>query len=66
MNEQNDTNEDQDIKYWTAKRRATLVIEILRGQTTIADAVRPPTALCCIWVLLIESQINEPGVKSFI
>jgi transposase-like protein len=43
MNEQNETNEtseDQDIKRWTAKRRATLVIEILRGQTTIADAAR--------------------------
>ena len=41
MNEHNETNEDQDIKRWTAKRRAALVLEILRGQTTVADAAHP-------------------------
>jgi transposase-like protein len=40
QNETNETNEDQDIKRWTAKRRAALVIEILRGQTTVAEAAR--------------------------
>ena len=40
QNETNETSEDQDIKRWTAKRRAALVIEILRGQTTVAEAAR--------------------------
>jgi transposase-like protein len=40
QNEINETSEDQDIKRWTAKCRATLVLEILRGHTTIADAAR--------------------------
>ena len=38
QNETNETSEDQDIKRWTAKRRAALVIELLRGQTTVAEA----------------------------
>jgi hypothetical protein len=42
MSEQNDKSEQeagdgQDIKRWTAKRGATLVLEILRGQTTVAQ-----------------------------
>lgn len=43
MSEQNeiyDTSDEQDIKRWTAKRRAALVLEILRGQTTVADTAR--------------------------
>lgn len=39
MNAQNETNEmndEQDIKRWTA----ALVLESLRGQTTVADAAR--------------------------
>jgi hypothetical protein len=40
MNETNETSEDQDIKRWTAKRRATLVIKRVRGQTTVAEAAR--------------------------
>jgi hypothetical protein len=37
QNETNETSEEQDIKRWTAKRGATLVLEILRGQTTVAQ-----------------------------
>ncbi len=28
------------IKRWTAKRRSALIVEILRGQTTPAEAAR--------------------------
>jgi transposase-like protein len=45
MSERNDKSEqeigeEQDIKRWTAKRRAALVVEILRGQTTVTEAAR--------------------------
>ena len=36
-----DTEERQeDVQRWTAKRRATLILEILKGNTTIAEAAR--------------------------
>lgn len=36
-----DTEERQeDVQRWTAKRRATLILEILKGKTTIAEAAR--------------------------
>ena len=31
---------DDDIKRWTAKRKAALVMEIIQGKTTIAEASR--------------------------
>ena len=31
---------EDDIKRWTAKRKAALVMEIIQGKTTIADASR--------------------------
>ncbi len=31
---------DEHLKRWTAKRRAGLVIEILRGDTSVAEAAR--------------------------
>jgi transposase-like protein len=45
MSERNDKSEqeigeEQDIKRWTAKRRAVLAVEILRGKTTVAEAAR--------------------------
>jgi transposase-like protein len=30
----------EEIKRWTAKRRATLVVQIIRGETTVAEAAR--------------------------
>lgn len=30
----------QEIKRWTAKRRTALVLQILRGETTAAEAAR--------------------------
>jgi transposase InsO family protein len=44
MSEHNDKSEQeagdgQDVKRWTAKRRAALVVEILSGKTTIQDGV---------------------------
>ena len=30
----------EEIKRWTAKRRTTLVLQLLRGETTIAEAAR--------------------------
>ncbi len=36
-----DTEDRQDeVQRWTAKRRAALVLEILKGKTTIAEAAR--------------------------
>jgi len=31
---------DEEIKRWTAKRKSALVIEILQGKTTVAEASR--------------------------
>ena len=40
---------DEDIKRWTARRKSALVIEIIQGKTTIADASRtydlPPSEI---------------------
>src|SRR3712207_1989163 len=32
--------QDEHLKRWTAKRRAALVMEILRGDTSVAEAAR--------------------------
>jgi transposase-like protein len=34
------TSNEETLKRWTAKRRSALVLEILRGDTTIAEAAR--------------------------
>jgi transposase-like protein len=34
------TTNDENLKRWTAKRRVALVLEILRGETTAAEAAR--------------------------
>jgi transposase-like protein len=31
---------DEDIKRWTAKRKSALVLDIIQGKTTIAEASR--------------------------
>lgn len=31
---------DEDIKRWTAKRKSALVVEIIQGKTTVAEASR--------------------------
>lgn len=40
---------DEDIKRWTAKRKSALVLEIMQGKTTVAEASRaydlPPSEL---------------------
>ncbi|HYE35624.1 DUF1153 domain-containing protein [Methylocaldum sp.] len=40
---------EEDIKRWTAKRKSALVLEILRGKTTVAGASRtynlPPSEI---------------------
>ena len=46
---------DESIKRWTAKRKTALVIEIIQGKTTVAEASRaydlPPSE--------IESWVDE-------
>ena len=32
--------QDEQLKRWTAKRRVALVLDILRGDTSVAEAVR--------------------------
>ncbi len=34
------TEQDESQKRWTAKRRAALIVELLRGDTSIAEAAR--------------------------
>ena len=34
------TGMEEEIKRWTAKRKSALVMEILRGRTTVAEASR--------------------------
>ena len=40
---------DEEIKRWTARRKSALVLEIIQGQTTIAEASRefdlPPSEI---------------------
>ncbi len=40
---------DEDIKRWTAKRKSALVLEILQGKSTVAEASRsydlPPSEI---------------------
>ncbi len=40
---------DEDIKRWTARRKAALVLEIIQGKTTVAEASRgfdlPPSEI---------------------
>ena len=31
---------EEDIKRWTARRKAALVLEIIQGKTTVAEASR--------------------------
>jgi len=31
---------DEDIKRWTAKRKSALVVDIIQGKTTVAEASR--------------------------
>lgn len=31
---------DDEIKRWTARRKATLVLEVIQGKTTLAEANR--------------------------
>ncbi|MCV2216667.1 DUF1153 domain-containing protein [Thauera sp. Sel9] len=46
---------DEEIKRWTAKRKAALVLEILQGKTSVAEASRaydlPPSE--------IETWVND-------
>lgn len=43
------TRMEDDIKRWTAKRKAALVMEIIQGKTTVAEASRsfdlPPSQI---------------------
>ncbi|MBF3727993.1 DUF1153 domain-containing protein, partial [Burkholderia pseudomallei] len=34
------TKMDEDIKRWTAKRKRALVLDIIQGKTTVAEASR--------------------------
>jgi transposase-like protein len=34
------TTMEEDIKRWTAKRKSALVLEIIQGKTTVAEASR--------------------------
>jgi len=40
---------DEQIKRWTAKRKSALVLEIIQGRTTVAEASRaydlPPSEI---------------------
>jgi hypothetical protein len=40
MTEQEQNNGNQDVKRWTAKRKAALVLDLSRGITAVAQASR--------------------------
>ena len=43
------SNREPEIKRWTAKRKARVVVDILKGKTTAAEVAR---------------QYSAPGVRS--
>ena len=59
---------EEDIKRWTARRKAALVLEIIQGKTTVAEASRsfdlPPSEIE-EWVdegkRGMENALNRPG-----
>jgi hypothetical protein len=36
-----DEQHSEEVQRWTAKRRAALVLSLLKGETTAADPARP-------------------------
>ena len=52
---------DEEIKRWTARRKSALVLEIIQGKTTVAEASRqfdlPPAE--------IESWVEDDGAADF-
>ncbi len=40
MMEQEQNGANQDVKRWTAKRKATLILDLIKGTTTVAQAAR--------------------------
>lgn len=34
------TKMDEDIKRWTARRKSALVLDVIQGKTTVAEASR--------------------------
>jgi len=40
MTEQEQNGANQDVKRWTAKRKAALVLDLIKGTTTVAQAAR--------------------------
>ena len=53
---------EDDIKRWTAKRKAALVMEIIQGKTTVAEASRsfdlPPSEIE-EWVRRLTQSSNK-------
>ena len=46
--------QEEDIKRWTAKRKSALVLDIIQGKTTVAEASRQfdlPPAEIDEWVI---------------
>ena len=40
MTEQEQNGANQDVKRWTAKRKAALILDLIKGTTTVAQAAR--------------------------
>ncbi|MEZ4341203.1 MAG: hypothetical protein AB7P17_11110 [Nitrospirales bacterium] len=38
---------DETIECWTAKRRAVLVLRVLKGETSVADVLHPICQAVC-------------------
>ena len=45
---------EDEIKRWTAKRKSALVMEILQGKTTVAEAAR---------VKVVVASVMQPTVE---
>lgn len=49
------TTMDEDIKRWTAKRKGALVLDIIQGETTVAEASRQYD----LWPSEVEQWVDD-------
>ena len=58
---------EDDIKRWTAKRKTALILDIIQGKTTVAEASRaydlPPSEIE-EWVRKLPRQVDSLEVET--
>ena len=55
---------DDEIKRWTARRKSALVLEIIEGKATVAEASRahdlPPSEIDTLWGTYAIASLGGP------